>query len=85
MFNMFHQQCFEPEKLLETRDSEGSSIAHLVAASGKNEVIKVKHYANLGEPEQSPLVGLHCARVCMVACLLACWLACLSSCTINFK
>ena len=41
MFNMFHQQCFEPEKLLETQDSEESSIAHLVAASGKSEVIKV--------------------------------------------
>ena len=38
---MFYQQCFEPEKLLETQDSEESSVAHLVAASGKNKVIKV--------------------------------------------
>lgn len=44
MFKMHvHLQCFEPEKLLEARDSEESSIAHLVATSGKSEVIKVSN------------------------------------------
>ena len=37
------QGCFEenPKSLLTTRDSQGNTVAHLVAASGNAEVFKV--------------------------------------------
>ena len=39
------QCCFEknPEALLKAKDSQGNTIAHLVAASGKTEVFQVKY------------------------------------------